>query len=185
MGCTASKNAEKYEAIAEADHDPDNLPPMEITLLDFLAGHMLRTALFQFEDAMGPWVKATMQQHFPDDPAAVVSAVALEEQRCALAKQQSDLSTRREALQSQLRTASSVNRGDLHKQVRKVESEWRDVKEQLATLRPPQLPAWIEESHKGIGRAMKPFVTADARWDAHVIVSVMRAHLRDIFSLEL
>eukprot|EP00035_Acanthoeca_spectabilis_P018108 m.382793 g.382793 ORF g.382793 m.382793 type:complete len:186 (+) comp16724_c1_seq9:540-1097(+) len=185
MGCKPSKHTEKYDAATEPQYMPDDLPPMEIALLDFLAGHVLRTALLLFEAAMGPWVKATMQQHFPDDPINVAEAAALEKQRCDLSRLQSELSAQRKTLQSQLKTASSVDRGDLHKQIRRVESEWRGIKQQLATLPAPPIPTWIEECHKGIGRAMKPFVTADARWDAHVIVSVMRAHLRDIFSLEL
>ena len=125
MACPISKNAEEDKVITEATHPMDTIPSMEIRLLDFLAGHELRTALFQFEDAMGPWVKTTMQRHFPDDPTTAADAATIAKQRSDLTAQQIDLSAQREALQTQLQTAKADDRGDLHRQMRGVEGEWR------------------------------------------------------------
>ena len=49
----------------------------ELPLREFLAGHVLRAAMRPFEAAAGPVVKAAMQAHFPDDPAAGATAHAV------------------------------------------------------------------------------------------------------------
>eukprot|EP00035_Acanthoeca_spectabilis_P015104 m.297168 g.297168 ORF g.297168 m.297168 type:complete len:1248 (+) comp16284_c0_seq5:187-3930(+) len=56
---------------------------MELCLRDFLSGHVLRQGLVDFESVMGPWVRATVQQHVGIDPDDDIRAKAFADARQA------------------------------------------------------------------------------------------------------
>ena len=158
---------------------------MELSLRNYLAGHILRTGMWLFEDAMGPWVKENARLHYlnklnldpnHDDRLGADYASALR----ARDEQRDALSARRDELDELLKTGP--------KEGKKAASQERNkVSQQLNALTaspppPPPEPRWVEECREFFGQLMKPHVRATNRWDVHTIVVVMRALLPDVFA---
>ena len=158
---------------------------MELSLRNYLAGHVLRKGMWLFEDAMGPWVKEQAKLHYgnklqldpdEDDRLAADYAVALSVHE----KERDALITRRDELDELLKTGPKEGKRDASRQK-------KDVAKRLIALtasspRPPPTPRWVEECREFFGQLMKPHVHATNRWDVHTIVVVMRALLPDVFA---
>jgi hypothetical protein len=161
---------------------------MELTLRDYLGGHVLRKAMLIFEDSMGPWVKEEVKTHFSvtclidpdyDDLVAAEHEAALEAHDAEMAR----LIGRRDELVQLIRACPKEER-------QSVAQERKAVDEQLKVLYPmptppTPVPRWIEECRAFFGPAMKQHVNASDHWDVHTIVVVMRALLRDVFAQHL
>lgn len=50
--------------MVETTVSSDGMAAREISLRDYLAGHVLRSAMLHFEQAVGPWVKVKVLAHF-------------------------------------------------------------------------------------------------------------------------
>jgi len=157
---------------------------MELSLRNYLVGHILRKGMLFFEDAMGPWVKEQARLHYcnkfqldlDDDRVAADYAAAVsvhEAERDALI-------ARRDELDELLKTVP--------KDGKKVASQQKKEVSKLLNAHnssppsPPPTPRWVVECREFIGPLMKPHVKATNRWDVHTIVVVMRALLPDVFA---
>jgi hypothetical protein len=158
---------------------------MELSLRNYLAGHILREGMLLFEDAMGPWVKEQARLHYrnkfqldPDDDDRVAAdyaaAVSVHEaHRDALIASRDELE-------------KLLNAGP--KDGKKVASQRKNDVSKLLTAHisspppPPPAPRWVEACREFFGQLMKPHVNATNRWDVHTIVVVIRALLPDVFA---
>ena len=158
---------------------------MELSLCNYLAGHVLRKAMLLFEDAMGPWVKEHAKLHFcnkfqldldDDDRVAAdyAAVVSLHE------AERDALIARRDELDKLVKTGPKDGRNAAFTQKKEVL--------ELITAHasspppPPPTPRWVLECREFFGQLMKPHVTATNRWDVHTIVVVIRALLPDVFA---
>ena len=158
---------------------------MELSLCNYLAGHVLRKGMLLFEDAMGPWVKEQARLHYcnklkldPDDDARVATehaaAVSAHE------AQSHALIARRDELDELLRTGPKDDKQVATQQRKKVS---KDLNAHSSSPPPtPPTPQWVVECREFFGKLMKPHVHATNRWDVHTIVVVMRALLPDVFA---
>jgi hypothetical protein len=158
---------------------------MEISLRNYLAGHILRTGMLLFEDAMGMWVKEQARLYYckklqldldEDDRAAADYAAAVrvhEAERDALI-------ARRDELDELLKTGPKDDRKVASLQ-RKGVSGLLNAHTSSPPPHPPT-PRWVEACRELFGPLMKPHVDGTNRWDVHTIVVVMRALLPDVFA---
>jgi hypothetical protein len=173
---------------------------MEMPLLDYLAGHVMRKAMTEFEDALNPFVKNSVQAHFPEDPNDVdtiaymtsfnadlaVRKTARDLARDTLQLKHAQTITSLKQLQQQLDVKDKTAKGEangLQKQKRKIEKELTDLDAQETedVAKKPD-PRWVRKCRECFGRAMKPFVNSDNRWDVYMLVQVMHGFLPQIFS---
>jgi hypothetical protein len=121
----------------------------EVPLKEYLAGHVLRTAFFIFE-AIGPWVKAKVQERFP-----------VTEEETARRAQHSDAVEAWEARTAELNEKAALLDSKLKKcpkeEKASVALEKKELKaEQAAAVgsRPHDLPqpTWVEKCHEVLGR---------------------------------
>jgi hypothetical protein len=158
---------------------------MELSLRNYLAGHILREGMVLFEDAMSPWVKEQARLHFcnkfqvdldEDDRAAADYAAAVS----AHEAERDALIARRDELDEMLKTGP--------KDGKKVASQQKKEVSKLLNYHtssappPPPTPRWVEECREFFGLRMRPHVNATNRWDVHTIVVVIRALLPDVFA---
>ena len=128
---------------------------MELSLRNYIAGHVLRKGMWLFEDAMGPWVKEQAKLHYgnkrqldpdEDDRLAADYAVALSVHE----KERDALITRRDELDELLKTGPKEGKRDASRQK-------KDVAKRLIALtasspRPPPTPRWVEECREFFGQ---------------------------------
>ena len=161
---------------------------MDISLRDFLGGHVLRKAMLHFEDAIGPWVKDEVREHFnrklaippdEDDRLAAEYEAACEARDAERVR----LVARQNELQVAIRSCPKEERQAVAQQKKAIEDELKQLDSTPAP--PPPVPRWIGECRQFFGPAMKHHVNASNRWDVHMIVVVMRALLRDVFEQHL
>ena len=158
---------------------------MELSLRNYLAGHILRQSMLLFEDAMGPWVKEQARLHLcnkfqldlhEDDRLASDHAAAVsvhEAERDALI-------ARRDELDELLKTRPKEGKKVASQQKKEVLKELHAHTSSAPP--PPPTPRWVMACRKFFGQLMKPHVNATNRWDVHTIVVVMRALLPDVFA---
>jgi len=150
-------------------------------LVNYLAGHCLRTALIAVEDALGPWVKDVMAKHFPDTPEDVELAASAR----ATANRRAELEVELKDLKHQLRRAAKAHKENETRQAiaaqkQAVVTELNAIRADLVAAHP--VPRWVAECRMTAGRKMAPHIHADNRWDTHIIVVVMQAHLKAVFA---
>ena len=158
---------------------------MELSLRDYLAGHVLRKGMWLFEDAMGPWVKEHAKLHFctklqldpdEDDRLAADYVVALSAHQA----QKDALIARRDELEELLKTGPNDGKKAANQQMKTVSVQLKKLDASPPQL--PPLPRWVQECREFFGPLMKPHVHASNRWDVYTIVVVMRALLPDVFA---
>jgi hypothetical protein len=161
---------------------------MDISLRDYLGGHVLRKAMLHFEDAMGPWVKAEVRAYFntklaipPDEDERLDAEhkTACEARDANKAK----LVARQTELEAAIRSCPKDKKQEVARGKKAVEDELKKLDGSPAPS--PPVPRWIKECRVFFGPAMKHHVNASNRWDVHTIVVVMRALLRDVFEQHL
>jgi len=166
---------------------------IRVRLVDYLAGHSLRTALMAFEDALGPWVKLEMAKHFRDisddaqranDKSA--AAVVLESSAARRAVLEVELKSLEQMLRSTSRdqkaqrAALAQKKTDIVKQLKQLNKQ--ESKGSTAANAQPPVPLWVAECRKAAGRKMALHINEHNRWDTHIIVLVMQAHLKAVFA---
>jgi len=160
---------------------------MEIPLRDYLSGHVLRTAMVLFEDALGPWVKEETEAHFHRTAPGESDRIAAEHE--AALKAHADNTDALAARRVELARLNLLLSTSLNHEKQAVAREMTVVKDQVKKLEdavqtPPVAPVpwWIEECRVFFGATVKPYVNASNHWDVHIIVVVMRGLLRDVFA---
>jgi len=158
---------------------------MELSLRNYLAGHILREGMLLFEDAMGPWVKEQARLHLcnklqldldEDDRLAADygAAVSLHE------AERDALIARRDELDELLKTGPKDGKKVASHQKKQV---LKGLHAHTSAAPPsPPTPRWVMACREFFGPLMKPHVNATNRWDVHTIVVVMRALLPDVFA---
>jgi hypothetical protein len=158
---------------------------MELSLCNYLAGHILRNGMLLFEDAMGPWVKEQARLYYcnkfqldldEDDRAAADYAAAVSVHEA----ERDALMARRDELDELLKTGPKDGKKAASQQKKEVSKLLND--HSSSPPPPPPTPRWVEACREFFGQLMRPHVHATNRWDVHTIVVVMRALLPDVFA---
>lgn len=158
---------------------------MEMLLRDYLGGHVLRTAILRFEDAMGPWVKEQVQTYFhglhptwatDDARAAAEHAAATDAAKAELAR----LDERHAVLDRLMRGCPKAKKQALAREKYAAKQHLKAFS--AKAVDPPPVPHWVEECRDCVGRLMKPRVLASNHWGVYTIVAVMRALLPEVFA---
>ena len=162
------------------------------SLRSYLAGLVLQRAYASFEAELNPFVKAGMSAHFhagaqdAEYDAWRDGQTQTHRDKCAaLQARVEELEAGAARLRAQ--AVGSDRSGKLLKQAHNQEKKVAKARQQQAAARPPTLmPLWVWKSRQGLGRSLKPFVNDDGKlWDTYTLVSVMRAHLREVFAPQL
>eukprot|EP00036_Acanthoecidae_sp_10tr_P021075 CAMPEP_0206329808 /NCGR_PEP_ID=MMETSP0106_2-20121207/23384_1 /ASSEMBLY_ACC=CAM_ASM_000206 /TAXON_ID=81532 /ORGANISM="Acanthoeca-like sp., Strain 10tr" /LENGTH=1429 /DNA_ID=CAMNT_0053762527 /DNA_START=453 /DNA_END=4741 /DNA_ORIENTATION=- len=162
-------------------------PVMQIRLVDYLAGHCLRTALMAFEDAVGPWVKRVLAGHYPPTAKDAQQAADADARRRSKADRRAKLESQLHSLEHQLRGASKSQkelRRDIATKKQAVVKELKAIAKHDAAdaaSTPAAVPKWVAECRTTAGPKTAPHIHAHNRWDTHTIVVVMQAYLKTVF----
>lgn len=155
----------------------------ELSLREFLAGHLLRDGMLRFEDAMGPWVKAKAAAHFgttPEEEAAVrdhaARVVAHTVESAEIVAKQANLKATLAQCASHEKQAVVKQQATLKKRLGKLAADLPGE---------PPTPLWIGEIRHFLGQRTKKHVTAGSRWDIHTITAVLRALPPEVFAAGL
>eukprot|EP00037_Helgoeca_nana_P028593 m.336954 g.336954 ORF g.336954 m.336954 type:complete len:1349 (+) comp27789_c0_seq9:223-4269(+) len=159
---------------------------VELTLRDYVLGHVLRTGMLQFEGVMGPWVKEKVREFVwaahPNDQAD--EARAADEHTAAVTAHRTELerlTARVAALDAKMKVCPRTEK-------QKVAREKKETATQLGALTPvppAAVPRWVEACRRYVGPKTKKHVHDGNRWDVHTIVAVMRALLPEVFAAHL
>eukprot|EP00037_Helgoeca_nana_P005517 m.52207 g.52207 ORF g.52207 m.52207 type:complete len:1215 (+) comp16504_c0_seq1:381-4025(+) len=154
---------------------------MEISLREYLTGHVLRSGMRAFEDALKPWVKTTVRTHFAskheDDDKQ--NSIEYNEKFAAWGACLSTLQEQHDALAEEIKTCDKAKHHELDLK-RKAIKKQIGQKEKTKPVSP--VPGWITECMVICGRRTKAFLTVDTHWDVTILVTVMQGMLKSVFA---